>query len=164
MKLVEKNWMSSAFCFFVTISVACLSAASQESSEHFRTWEDESGAYQIDAIFTEYMSGKVKLLRRDGQAVTVDYRRLSPDDREYVRSLVTRERAKNPRHELSEGNVSKGGAPRSEEDPRGEVNSRLKPEEKFEIDWYGSPQAVVASNSDRPLIWFRILGDIDGFM
>lgn len=138
--------------------------ASDGLGQPLRTWEDESGKYQVKAKFKSYERGQVALLKANGEEKTIDYRRLSEKDRRYVRDVVNQSKPKTPPPAKSTepADASRLDSDRAEA-PESDI-AELKPNQRYGVDLYGTPQEVLKSNPDQPLIWFRILGDIDGFM
>ena len=51
-----------------------------------RVWSDSSGKFSVKAEFAGLIGGKVKLLRPDGAAITVELEKLSKTDRDWIRS------------------------------------------------------------------------------
>ena len=154
------------FVFFVVLLLFAEQSvrASDGLGQQFRTWEDESGKYQVEAKFKSYERGQVALLKANGEERKIDYRRLSEKDRKYVRDVVNQSKPKTPppAKTTEPADASRPDADRAE---AREANvAELKPNQRYGIDLYGTPQEVLKSNPDQPLIWFRILGDIDGFM
>lgn len=57
----------------------------------FRTWKDNSGAFQIEAQLAGRTTEAVQLRRRDGRTVTVPINRLSDQDRDFLEALPANE-------------------------------------------------------------------------
>ena len=53
-----------------------------------RTWTDDTGQFQVDAIFIEFTDGLVHLQKRDGKRIKVPPERLSEVDNEWFRDIV----------------------------------------------------------------------------
>jgi len=58
-----------------------------EPEKGFRTWQDDTSKFKIEAEFVELEDGAVRLRRRDGRIVTVPLDRLCQEDRRFVRRL-----------------------------------------------------------------------------
>jgi len=59
----------------------------------FRVWKDQTGVYSVEAVLLEFDETTVLLRKKDGSTVRVPIARLSPADREYLRSLGWKPRA-----------------------------------------------------------------------
>ena len=60
----------------------------------FRTWSNETGEYQIEALFKSYANGVVKLWSSERGVIEVPLDKLSEEDREYVRAKNARKKKK----------------------------------------------------------------------
>jgi hypothetical protein len=58
----------------------------QKPPEPLRTWTDATGKFTVEATFTSYAHGVVKLKRKDGRVISIDIEQLSPPDQKYVRA------------------------------------------------------------------------------
>ena len=56
-----------------------------------RTWVDNTGSFQVTAKLVEVLDGKVRLLKDSGKTTTVDLRRLSEADVEYVQTVLAQQ-------------------------------------------------------------------------
>lgn len=98
--------MSMKTTFLLTASLGCLlslcgiGCGQTDSSElpdgeppaSYRTWQDTTGRYSIEAAMVGYENGTVELKRRDGSTVAVELNKLSEGDREWVRRELARRR------------------------------------------------------------------------
>lgn len=57
------------------------------AEDALRTWSDSSGKFKIEASLVSNENGQVKLLRKDGQSVTLPISKLSKEDQKYLASL-----------------------------------------------------------------------------
>jgi len=53
-----------------------------------RTWRDNTGLYEVEGQLTSILGGKVRLTKTNGRTCTVDFRRLSTSDMEYVQQVA----------------------------------------------------------------------------
>jgi hypothetical protein len=53
-----------------------------------RHWSDNTGNFTVDGQLVEILHGKVRLLKENGRTCTVEMRRLSKIDAEYVQQIV----------------------------------------------------------------------------
>jgi SLA1 homology domain 1, SHD1 len=65
--------------------VASEEVTENESSESFRTYQDSSGKFSVDAKFLEMSGDNVVLQKRDGSTIRVPLKRLSEKDQDYLR-------------------------------------------------------------------------------
>jgi len=69
-----------------------LSDSSKSEGEHplpMRQWVDNTGLYTTQARLVEIKEGSIRLLKETGRYSTVDWRRLSPNDRTYVLGVAS---------------------------------------------------------------------------
>lgn len=55
-----------------------------QSGEELRTWTDETGQFQVEAVFVSLTLDKLKLRKRDGEEVVLSKKQLSGVDREWL--------------------------------------------------------------------------------
>ncbi len=126
--------------------------------EPLRNWTDDTGTFQVKATLAEISeSGEsVRLRLEDGKYATVPLERLSKSDRRYV--------ATRSRHALASG--------RNTDSTKSVANARKSAQTRlFGIDWHPSVDQARASASgtasprnDKPVMCFRVLGELNGFM
>ena len=151
-------------CFAALPPSAVADETADETAEDYRIWADDSGEHQIEAALVDYVRGKVRLSKRDGVEVTIAYRRLSEIDRQYVREVISqRKEADAPTvspfkpSTLPPATVGDMAVERS-------VPSEQKPKELYGIQWVNSLDKAVEAKGSKPIVWFRVLGDLEGFM
>ena len=161
-----------AYLFISGLSVVLLGglaampscAVADETAEDYRTWSDDSGEHQVEAALVDYVQGKVRLSKKDGGEVTIAYRRLSDVDRQYVRDVISRRKeAETPT--VSPFNPSTP-SPSTVDDMAVErsVPREQKTKELYGIQWVDSLDRAVEATGLKPIVWFRVLGDLEGFM
>jgi hypothetical protein len=128
--------------------------------EPIRQWTDDTGTFQVKATLAEISeSGEtVKLRLEDGKFATVPLDRLSESDRRYVTS---RSRRKN----------SASATPASDQPSAISKHKTAPTTRLFGIDWHPSvdqareaARGTSSPSDDRPVMCFRVLGDLNGFM
>ena len=130
-----------------------------------RRWRDKSGHHEVLAKLVSYHDRKVTLLRHDGQSIDVPLDQLSAPDIAYVSRQRRVARAQQHRPEsksVSSGETKRGLASpsTSHRKIRGAASERL-----FGVDWFNSDAALAAAQQEqKPILWFRVLGDLSGFM
>ena len=129
-------------------------ATCSPADEPLRKWTDKSGEYEVEAKLVSISSdGKtVSIELRDRQTVDVPIERLSSDDRRYLlrhKRLQSRRVAADRRQqELQQGRT---------------VNL-------YGINWHQTLESALAAGqpskvgTDKPIMCFRVLGDLAGFM
>ncbi|NUQ61660.1 MAG: hypothetical protein HUU20_04175 [Pirellulales bacterium] len=89
-------------CLFPIVASAALCAAPgvHAESDAPRVWKDTTGKFQIRATLVEQTASAVRLHTSDGREISVPIERLSPADRDYLKSL-----------EMPKDNPFAGGTP-----------------------------------------------------
>ena len=126
------------------LAVAITGATTASDTQSLRQWRDNTGTFSVEArLVPEDTNGQqVTIALKSGRHVTLPMRRLSEEDREFVAS-----QAESTSQTLPQPVTRKG------------------------IQWQDSlddAAAVAAagatSDDDRPIMCFRALGDLSGFM
>jgi hypothetical protein len=68
-------------------AIAQAKAKAEDSKKPFRTWQDSSGQFSIEARFTSFAAGVLKITTDDSREIEVPLEKLSEADREYVNGL-----------------------------------------------------------------------------
>lgn len=120
-----------------------------------RTWKDDSGEFEVEATLLEVVDGSATLKLADGSKVDVPLDRLCDSDRRYI-ARETKKRA--PARLTTSRNNFRGKSVRDTE-------------QRYGIRWHrtldgAANEAGFASrhHSEKPIMCFRVLGDLDGFM
>lgn len=142
----------------MTVLAVLAQTASAARPERVRQWTDDSGTFQVRATLVEISESgdSVKLRLQDGKFTTVPFERLSESDRRYVETR-------------SKQNLTSGRKPAS---VKSVANSNKVSETRlFGIDWHASVEQARKSargtespRDDKPVMCFRVLGELDGFM
>lgn len=120
--------------------------AADPSQEPLREWSDNTGTFRISATLVDFDSDQKTVRLRLGSGKTVDLpiRRLSTADQNYLNSQVT----------LSAG-----------------AKKRLPSKKIAGIEWTQTREVASRAafggksvNDDKPIMCFRALGDLSGFM
>jgi hypothetical protein len=132
-----------------------------------RTWTSRDGQ-QVQATFSAYEPGQklVSLILADGSVLNVRLNQFSPADRRHVLHVARKNQAG---QENASAIPDQKAAPRSASDRRS--NSRRKARQRFGINWTPGLENALAvaegadgDQDDRPVMWMRVLGDLEGFM
>lgn len=128
----------------MVLGLSLLGAQAEEAA--VREWKSENGKFSVMATFESFeaVGGKVVLKRSDATLVRVPLSRLSESDRAYVREMSARLRSS----ESAGESVRLHG-----------INWQPKAEEALTLA-AGRPGPL----DDRPVMWFRVLGQLDDGM
>ncbi|MHC4876981.1 MAG: SHD1 domain-containing protein [Planctomycetota bacterium] len=142
----------------MTVLATQVQSASAARPERVRKWTDDTGTFQVKATLAEISESgdSVKLRLEDGKYATVPLERLSDSDRRYV--------ASRSRRKLATG--------RDPDSAKSAASSKKQPETRlFGIDWHtsveqarDSARGTASPRDDKPVMCFRVLGELDGFM
>lgn len=140
--------MMSKRSVLLTVALVFGATASIKAAEDaLRKWADDSGNFSVDAKLTSVSKDRssVTLELKDGRSVVVPLSRLSTDDIRYVnRQVVATSRKKSS------------------------ISSSPAIRELYGIEWYQTLDSAAAtarrSTSSKPIMCFRVLGDLTGFM
>ena len=146
--------------FMLAILIGATTFA-QDDDRKVRRWTDLQSGQSVRAFLAEVDNGIVTLQTRDGRTFEIDHNRLSNSDRRYIRNqLDDRELAAALQPETAAGDRVQFARPTG--------NSRDNSSEPGykSIDWTPMEEALASSDNedDKPVFWFRVLGDLDGFM
>ena len=123
-----------------------------------RIWTDDSGKHNVNARLVGYEEGQVTLRKSDNSEIKVSIDTLSSADREYLDRLS---RAVN----LASKEAQNSSDEQSRQIPVPADRKDLESQEKYGINWYNIDDSfVVAKAENKPIMWFRVLGDLNGFM
>ena len=147
---------------FAQIALAIIATADDDPSVA-RTWRDRTGEYEVQAtlVHVDTDRGVVSLRKTDGEEVSVPLDRLSWDDRSYVTDYL-RSRAETGRDNTASAGQSFNDPPRSD---------LFNVVSLYGVQWHRTPQSAESAangqsgkGDDKPIMWFRVLGDLAGYM
>ena len=146
---MTKYMRSIVLCLGMAVLATCSPAG-----EPLRKWADKSGEHEVEAKLVSISSdGKtVSIELRDQQTVDVPIERLSSDDRRYLL-----------RHKRLQ---SKRLTP----DRRRQELPQRRTVKLYGINWHQTLESALAAGqaskvgTDKPIMCFRVLGDLAGFM
>jgi len=158
-----RNALSLSVCVLAALSCDALFAGDRADATT-RTWTDITGKFQIDASFEGYKIGLVSLRKTDDDLISVPMNRLSSSDQRYVRYELRRKQVATTKDD-SEAESEVKPEPSRNDDAEPIANTKRM----AGIDWRCTVKSVqTAANNDdgtqRPVMWFRVLGDMEGFM
>lgn len=167
--VTQVNRRPSAICSFLAAAICCcqisLSAAAEGDQPLVRTWTDRTGVYTIDASLVDCQDGTARLQRTDGMEISVELKLLHATDRSYVRDEM-RQRTRAQR--LAKSQATPVTRVSRDVGTASSIDSDSDSERLYGIDWYPTTESaltVASSGSDaKPVYWFRVLGDLNGFM
>jgi hypothetical protein len=130
-------------------------------AETLRTWRDATGQYRVEASFVAFDDGVVQLCKPGGTEIRVPMEKLSSSDRHFIVRQVRSQQV----------------AARQTQDPPANPALDARPDERpitvrteklWGVNWVQPEDAKLASGSrqqtQKPVMWFRVLGDLEGFM
>lgn len=171
-----------AFLFFIALAgpavplsvLAVQNKASEELIPNMRVWKDRSGRHSLEAELVGYENSIVELKKEDGTTISIPLKELSNSDKWYVRKEIKSRRS--PATGTVQP-VKKREAPeKTEPTPRTRLTQKelkdlgrqIKTKRLFGLEWHENPESFAAasklSRSEKPVMWFRVLGDLEGFM
>ena len=159
------------FRFLTAVAlVAVLSTANPVAADGFRTWKSQNQKHAVQAKFDDYdaNSKQVTLINRDGKTITVKLDQLSSSDQKHVvrrhkRLVAEKNAADNPFKVVGNETTKKTPHSARKETP---IIAR------WGIEWtpgLENAQTVALGNrrntkDDRPIMWFRVLGNLEEHM
>ena len=151
---------------FVWLCLLCapICASDLRFNESHRQWTDSTGEHSTTAMLVSYENRRVTLKTDSGRSVTLSVDRLSDTDRVYLGRRIRLARSRVAREAkagvLAEQTTSVQPRPRFREPSSGEDSVQM-----YGVDWYESEEASrLAMAENKPIMWFRVLGDLSGFM
>lgn len=143
--------------------------AQDDPIESFRTWKDRTGKYEIEAELVRYERSIVELKKTDGSVIQVPLKDLSNADKWFVRKqlkqLKARGNAQKPVLQVKQPVAEKE---KVEKKDNIRLAKNLDTKKMYGIEWHQTPESLQAvadsSKSQKPVMWFRVLGDLEGYM
>lgn len=139
--------------------------------DQMRHWSSRNGDETVEARFQSFnpKSKTISIQLRDGRTLQVGLKQLSRADRRYV-SNRHRDRT-----DKFDNLPAAGAANENRIDDKGRKGGKYrkssKPVRAFGINWIPGIQSALqhafageSSQDDRPVMWMRVLGDLEGFM
>lgn len=156
------------------LASSSLSLLAQTSGpDKWRTWKSKDGKDAIEASYVSYdrRSRIVSLLDRNGNQIHVNIAQLGRADRKYISTVAK------PGNSFGKSSIFAPSI--AAETDRANVEAELPKSESasretgrrqrlYGINWIpGVENALAIARSEkekRPVMWFRVLGELDGFM
>lgn len=154
--MAKSGFVGRTTILFALIGIWTTDPVCSASDVQFRTWTDASGNHSVEADFVAFEGGNVRLLKSDGAPILVPYKVLSAPDQNYVRDRLRQSRILVSRKPTP---VAKLRTNRLKSHPA-DANAQ------HGINWFpANSVSTIASGEDpKPVMWFRVLGALDGFM
>ena len=132
-------------------------------SDNARCWQDATGNFRVDAALAKYHKRQVTLNGPDGTTIQLSIDKLSKPDQAYLINKLRAARTSSIAKSPSEERLVALRKPRKS---RRLPPTRLgTPQRLSNVDWYPSEDASrLAAAQNKPIMWFRVLGDLSGFM
>lgn len=175
----------SGLACIVFLTAAQQATAQEAVRDSLRTWQDASKQYSVEAKLIDYdrPTRTVTLEKEDGSQISLPLEKLCQVDRQlilgpYIRKARAERKAKQKEKlanisedesEIASGQVSNQASQRSERSSRAEDGN---PFELYGINWIRgvdnasriATAGTEKTSDDRPIMLFRVLGDLEGFM
>jgi hypothetical protein len=145
-------------------------ASARQGDADYRTWTNRADGSTLEAALIRFDADerKVELRTRDGATQFLAQRDMAQADQNYVRVWLRNQRKASAKDKPQD----ESPAADSERSPsRAEASRDRGPERLFGLRWYRNmDDAKIAAAGDRgttddkPILWFRVLGDPAGFM
>lgn len=154
---VKVAFVSMQLALLLATTIAAVGSAADAP---MRTWTDRSGEYRVEARFVSFQDDRVQLQTTDGSPLSVAIEMLSASDRIYVTSLVRRYQVALQKRPLDLADLTAKPADRTR------AKAALTAKQLFGIGWYTIDEAIDLAGRDdaKPVMWFRVLGSLNGFM
>ncbi len=148
------------------LAAPAATSAWQEQA-NLRTWNlpDTGKSLEAELVSYDAESGEVTLRGEDGGLIQMQATELHISDRRYLNRQMARKDRPQRRRASSSDPIDRALA--------GGGNNTADPsvQHLYGIDWHRTPQSAQAAATgsqrdadDKPIIWFRVLGDLSGFM
>jgi hypothetical protein len=140
-------------------------AISFEATE--RLWRDASGTYELTATLQLYRDRTATLKTEDGKTLEIAIDKLSKSDRIYLARQLQIARKKDTVEQKPQPVqiAAEQPAQRVKEKQVVPELANVRAEQLYGVDWYPNDSAKqLAAAEEKPILWFRVLGDLSGFM
>ena len=137
-------------------------------AQESRTWQSLDGSASVEATFVAYDSKtkSVELLTDTDQTIKIDLSKLSKTDQRFVKLVARKNRKTTMTPEADAAKQIRKTLPRKNRNARKGKQGSL-----FGINWtldldkaLQVAEGSTSSSDDRPVMWLRVLGDLNGFM
>ncbi len=173
----------------VGLSASGSAIALDDPNSGIRTWRDRSGKHSIEAELISCDNSLVQLKKTDGTTISISLKQLSNADKWYIRKEMKSRKALNS---TTKNSTAKTLSPQRTIETQPEkvqpknvqaakdrkldlrqVKRQVVTKRLFGVDWHQSPESFQAASklaasklneSAKPVMWFRVLGDLEGFM
>ena len=170
---MKKIYLAISACVLIALNSSPLSA-NDDPLDSFRTWKDRSGKHEIEAQLVDSANSQVRLKKPDGTLISVPLKSLSNADKWFVRNELRRRKA-NPSNAKTPNDIrnqpkNKLLKDKAEPDRKAsDLAKRIDTKKLFGIQWHQNrDSAELAAKQNpkqpKPIMWFRVLGDLEGFM
>lgn len=155
-----------------------------------RVWRDATGKYQVLATWKKYEDRTLTLETADGREIEISIDRISSADQSYaVKKIRSARRKATTAESVAENQNREADVLASVQEPIEPLESNTalpnvgqrpleptvgNPKPRFStgdldtlygVDWHSMDKAEqIAAQRDKPIMWFRVLGDLTGFM
>ena len=138
-----------------------------------RTWVDATGDFHVEAKLVEYANQKLTLEKKDRSLIQIRVDQLSAPDKQYLgrqlqlARIYSRKKEVNPQVETGDSKPIAAKEVSTTASKHTKLNRES--EKMYGIDWYPRTAGIQLAKSlgredAKPILWFRVLGELDGFM
>jgi len=153
----------------VAIVFACMGTASaQDSQQKLLRWFDVQAKQSVRAFFEEVDNGIVKLKTKNGESYSIAVDRLSSANQRYIKNLQAKS---NDPAAAAKNDAQPQAVPENNDaQPVAKpiAGSLAKPKTMYGVRWEPMDNLVtdqkIPDAENKPVFWFRVLGDLEGFM
>ena len=146
----------------LAIVLGCLCEVTAAERNHVlpqRTWRSKAGDHAVAANLLESKQGKVLLRKSDGKHIWVALTDLCDSDQRYVKTHA--QNLTKPSVNPFEVGTTPPKASKTSAAEAGQSSGEMM----YGVQWHEGEQARrLASAQGKPVMWFRVLGDLEGFM
>jgi hypothetical protein len=141
--------------------------SAQESKPKLLRWYDVQSRQSVRAYFDSVENGLVKIKTKDGETYSIAIDRLSSANQRYVKNQQSKHQPPTPAPSVDQPNAA---AEMDDARPVAQpvAENLIQPKSMYGIRWEPMDDLVtnqpVPATDNKPIFWFRVLGDLEGFM
>jgi hypothetical protein len=159
-----KSWQTLLGLIMILL---VLFVSENSGQEPMRQWSSRYKNETVEASFQSYdrRTKRVSLRLQNGESIHVDLKQLSRSDQRYVTGVA--------RNNLDNAKTNKRKVVTGKEknQPRSQRSDSTREVTAYGIQWTPGVENALknaagkeSAADDRPVMWLRVLGDLDGFM
>ena len=144
------------------------------AEEETRQWKSADGKYSMEGQLIDFVrkSKTVTIEKTDGKQIEIDFGKLSKEDQRYVNRFQFARTQKAKENELPKLKKSNTKHNERRNRQRSRAQSPTKSLAMYGVNWVPNMEQALSAAAgksentadDRPVMWFRVLGDLAGYM